>query len=350
MSMIKKIDLEKITTGMKVAEDIHTKYGGILIPEGTILTEYFVGRLKNLDVDEIKIVIKGENRVKENPVNDTNQMRLKYEKNVEKSFSIFKKAKYQEELMFEDVEELTDNAIKLAEDLDIFDSLTMVRSVDRYTYSHLLNVGILANLFGNWLKLEEENIKELTKAGLLHDIGKVKIPDEILKKPTNLTKDEFAIMKKHSKYGYDILQETSFISPLISSAVLTHHERIDGSGYPFAFKKEKIPFFGRILAIVDTFDALTADRVYQPASVPFKALRILKNINTFDYELKQLFIENISYCFVNEKVKLNNGKIAKVVFINPLYPDVPVIKCEENYIDMRNSHGLKIVEIISKND
>ncbi|MFW5890788.1 MAG: HD-GYP domain-containing protein, partial [bacterium] len=224
------------------------------------------------------------------------------------------------------------------------------RQEDQYTYSHLLNVGMMAYMFGNWLGLDQKDSIQLTQAGLLHDIGKAFIPDEILNKPDRLNDKEYEEIKKHTIYGYRMAQKNKEISNKICQGILTHQERYDGSGYPLKLKGKKIPLFGRILGIIDTFDAITADRVYQPASSPFKAIKLFdqETLGAFDYNLVKIFLNKIPNYFVQEKVKLNDGREAEVVFINPRHPERPIIKLEDNYIDLYKNSNIEIVKLVNK--
>ena len=133
------------------------------------------------------------------------------------------------------------------------------------TYEHSVNVSNLALLFGERLGLDVESIEKLKIAGLLHDIGKLKIPDSILHKPTKLTKEEYLVIKKHPLYGVNILIEADFKNKEILEIILYHHERQDGLGYPYGLTENLIPTLAQILSICDCFDAMYAQRCYKNA-------------------------------------------------------------------------------------
>ena len=255
-----------------------------------------------------------------------------------------------EDIEYEEVKNLTYEVTTLGNDKDMIDLLTKIREADQYTYSHLLNVGMMAYMFGNWLDLDPENSIKLTQAGLLHDIGKAKIPDKILNKPDTLTDEEYEKIKKHTIYGYKMVKKNKKISDSISQGILTHHERFNGEGYPLGIKKGKTPLFGRILGIIDTFDAITADRIYQKGSSPFEAIKLFHkgSIGAFDYKLVNIFLNKIPNYFVNEKVLLNDGREAEVVFINPRHPDQPVININGDYIDLYKNSSIEIEKLINK--
>jgi HD-GYP domain-containing protein (c-di-GMP phosphodiesterase class II) len=146
---------------------------------------------------------------------------------------------------------------------------------DRYTCGHSERVGILARLTGREMKLPAEQLQELEWAGLLHDIGKIGIPEEILNKPGRLTEGEYSIIKEHPQMSYDVLVPVASLARVLV-AVVEHHENFDGSGYPKHLRGEEISLAGRILHVVDVFDALTSARSYRGAYDVGRAMKIIR--------------------------------------------------------------------------
>jgi HD-GYP domain-containing protein (c-di-GMP phosphodiesterase class II) len=146
---------------------------------------------------------------------------------------------------------------------------------DQYTSGHSERVGTLARLTGREMGLPPEQLQELEWAGLLHDIGKIGIPEQILNKPGRLTDDEFAVIKSHPQMSYDVLSPVASLGPVLQ-AVMEHHENFDGSGYPRGLRGEAISLAGRILHVVDVFDALTSSRSYRGAYDPKRALTMIQ--------------------------------------------------------------------------
>lgn len=167
---------------------------------------------------------------------------------------------------------------------------------DDYTYSHSVNVAFYAMLIGKWLHMQENKLLELVQAGLLHDIGKLKIPETILKRKGKLTESDFNIMKQHSSLGYEMLKNYNMIGQSVKEAVLMHHERTDGSGYPSAAKGDCIGEYSRIIAIADVYDAMTSERPYKKRSTPLEAFHMFSSIgkNEFDATIVKIFTLNIS--------------------------------------------------------
>lgn len=171
--------------------------------------------------------------------------------------------------------------------------LARIRAKDAYLMEHSMNVAILLANFGRYLGLERNVLKELTLGGLLHDVGKIMTPDEVLNKPGKLTDEEFGVMRQHVVHSYDILSNTAGITPTMLEVAANHHERLDGTGYPQRLKGEQLSLYTRMSGIVDVYDAVTADRVYKQGMQPTQAFRVLlKGINQhFDAELVTKFIK-----------------------------------------------------------
>ena len=156
-------------------------------------------------------------------------------------------------------------------------AMLKVTSHDYYTYTHSVNVSTYALGFGEYLNLSEENLKVIGMAGVMHDVGKRKIPSEIINKNGKLTNEEFYLMKSHPTFGVEILKELGETNQLLLDIVEQHHEKIDGSGYPKGLKKNDIHIIAQIMSIADIFDALTTKRSYKDAMKSFEAFNIMHN-------------------------------------------------------------------------
>ena len=210
---------------------------------------------------------------------------------------------------------------------DALACLTQMRQKDAYLLEHSINVSILMGIFAKHLGIEKNIIVELTTGALLHDIGKIKIPDEILNKPGRFTDDEFKIMKMHSLFSKEILEESGLTGIAVDIAGM-HHERLDGKGYPFGKKGDEISQYVRMASIVDVYDALTAERVYKAGMEPIKAFKILKDgcPDSFDPMLLNKFIQCIGIHPVGTLVRLSSQKVGLVTESNPSTPLKPIVK------------------------
>ena len=223
--------------------------------------------------------------------------------------------------------------------LDVFDMLHNMRQVNDSTYAHSLNVAIISRIIGKWLHFSNEELDTLTLAGLLHDIGKTKIPDEVLNKDGKLTDEEFQMIRNHPKYGYDILKSQPLNSH-IKKAALMHHERCDGSGYPMGLTMEEIDDYALIIAIADVYDAMTAARSYRAPLCPFEVIAEFEKDGLQKYKPKYIltFLENIANAYQNNRVMLSDGTSARIVLLNHRRLSKPLVQLADGAcIDLEKS-------------
>lgn len=223
--------------------------------------------------------------------------------------------------------------------LDVFDMLHNMRQVNDSTYAHSLNVAIISRIIGKWLHFSNDELDTLTLAGLLHDIGKTKIPDEVLNKDGKLTDEEFQMIRNHPKYGYDILKSQPLNSH-IKKAALMHHERCDGSGYPMGLTMEEIDDYALIIAIADVYDAMTAARSYRAPLCPFEVIAEFEKDGLQKYKPKYIltFLENIANAYQNNRVMLSDGTSARIVLLNHRRLSKPLVQLDDGAcIDLEKS-------------
>lgn len=215
------------------------------------------------------------------------------------------------------VEKMTDSVLR---NRDALVSLLRIKDADEYTYLHSMAVSALCISFGQGLGLDATQIKQIGIGGLLHDIGKMKVPPEILNKPGALTEKEFAIMKRHVRDGEVALRDYPNLDRSCTCVTSHHHERLDGSGYPDGLKGDEISLFGQIAAIVDIYDALSSERCYKKAMTPTESLR-------------KLFEWSQSY--------LNRGLVEKFVAHLGIYPIGTLVRLENAVLGVVVAHGEK---------
>jgi putative nucleotidyltransferase with HDIG domain len=197
--------------------------------------------------------------------------------------------------------------------------LARIKDSDEYTAEHCLRVGILAIALGRELGLMPLELEQVGICGMLHDVGKLKIPDEILNKPGKLTTDEFTIMRRHAIEGRKLLLANGQTPPAAVDVAYSHHERMDGGGYPRGLKANQIPYFAKIIAVVDAYDAINSDRVYSKGRSTMESLRILFEASNsqFDEEIVLAFIRMIGIFPPGEIVELTNGEVAIITACSP---------------------------------
>jgi len=196
--------------------------------------------------------------------------------------------------------------------------LSQIKDKDDYLAEHSLNVAILAITFGRHLQLPEEDLEKLGVCGMLHDVGKTKIPEEILNKPSKLNREEFAIMRQHTTFGSKLLVGKSDVYSGAVDVAHNHHEMLDGSGYPRGLKDHKLNPFTRMITLVDIYDAMTSERCYKAGNSSLSALKILYagKGTKYDSHLVTEFIKCIGLYPVGNLVELKNGCVAIVVSNN----------------------------------
>ena len=206
--------------------------------------------------------------------------------------------------------------------------LSKIKHQDEYTSEHCVRVGILAIAFGKYLQLDRQSLEVLGMCGMLHDVGKMKVPQEILNKPDTLSPEEFAEVQKHTILGYDFLKKHGGIDEQICAVAMNHHERMNGDGYPHHAESQRLSLYDRIIAIVDSYDAMTSDRCYHKGIAASQALSILykEQTNHYDAELVQQFIQMVGIYPVGSLVQMNNGQLAIVLSVNEDHKLEPVIE------------------------
>jgi putative nucleotidyltransferase with HDIG domain len=329
--------------GMILNEDVYTTDGNLLVPREVTLTQHIIKRIQSFDIKRVNIQ-NGYN-------NESNIQRFSemYEETLGLVENTFKTARSRKAIQITDFENVIESIMdKAIIERNVLAYMKLIKRKDEYTIKHSINVGILSMLMGKWVGYNEQDIKKLGLAAILHDIGKVMIPDSILNKPGRLTGDEYSILKNHTRYGFQILKNSGIVDETVINIVLTHHEKINGKGYPFGLSGSSLNEKSRIVSICDIYDAVTSDRVYRKKENPLKGFDIIvdgsyKGLDPF---LTRLFIENSSLVYCGSKVILSNGRVGKIVRIPPQDPLKPWITLDNQLIDLKTSSDIKVVDII----
>lgn len=232
--------------------------------------------------------------------------------------------------------------------VDLFDMLHNMRQLNDSIYAHSLNVALIAKTLGKWLDFSQEKIDTLTLCGLLHDIGKTLLPEELLNKPDKYTPEEFSRVKKHPALGYQLLMDKD-LDLQIKNVILMHHERCDGSGYPQGLKLEQLSEYTMIIAIADVFDAMTMTRSYREPLCPFQVIAAFETEGLQKYHPKYIltFLEHIADFYQHNRVLLNNGQSGIIAMINKHHLTQPYLQFDDGKIlDMTTRNDLEIVAIL----
>ncbi|MCP9449005.1 MAG: HD-GYP domain-containing protein [Nitrospira sp.] len=233
---------------------------------------------------------------------------------------------------------VSDMAESVLRNLDALTSLSRLKRFDEYTFYHSVNTSLLAMSLGRDLGFTKSELHQIGVGALLHDIGKTKIPNELLNKPGRFEPDEMELMKQHVLRGVEILSNLTGLAEAHAKPALEHHERVDGTGYPFGRSKDEISRFGLMASIVDIYDAITSDRCYHRGRPPHDALQYLYLLSLkghLDAGLVQRFIRVVGVFPVGSLVELNTGEVAVVRRVHreaPLAPHVIIVKSASNVL------------------
>ena len=326
--------LDQCMSGMKIAETLSNEYGAVVVHKDAVVSEHIIGKLKNQGYDKIKVYIEKDQVVESR---SENQVRKEYIQNIDMMKEVVRDITTGKSLDMKMIHEVSGSMHSRRDDtLSVIMCLNQMRDVDEYTYTHCLNVSFLCMLITSWMKYDETQVKLALEGGLLHDLGKCKVPVSILNKPGKLEKEEFEEIKKHTVYGYKILKETEGVGKNSALTALTHHEKMDGSGYPLGIKGNDIHPFGRVCAIADIYDAMTAKRVYHEKSTPFEVFFCMESqtFGVLDSHILTVFLRNISGYYVGDKVRLSTGDKGTIAYINSRMISRPIVKTNSGVIDL----------------
>ncbi len=215
---------------------------------------------------------------------------------------------------------------------ELFDMIFNMRAVANSVYAHSLNVALISRMIGRWLKYSQQDLDILTIAGLLHDTGKLMIPEELLNKTEALTDEEFAQIKQHPTLGYNLLKQQPDMDSRIKKAALMHHERSDGSGYPSGLTGDSIDSYAMIVGIADVYDAMTAARSYRSPLCPFEVIANFEKDGFQKYHAKYIltFLQQIAATYQNNRVILSDGRSCNIVLLNQNSLSRPLVQFDDN--------------------
>lgn len=308
-----------------LGKNIFTNDGGILLRAGVKLTNQYIKKLTELGV--LYLYIEDDNlediQIEDKHLQEMKQVTIKRMNEIVNSVHQcgYKKAKDSLKV----IENLMEYIIC---DGDVNKSLYDIKTYDNYTYVHCVDTGIMSGFLGLSLNLNEYELKELGKGAILHDIGKTKISNKIINKKGSLTEKEFREIKKHPIYGKNILKKCFAISDIILDVVEQHHERVDGTGYPYGLKGNCITKYGKIACICDVYDALSSDRSYRKKAAPNEAYEFIlsQSGRMFDPDIVKKFKDTFAIYPLGCCVLLSDGTEGYVVKQNKGFPDRPIIR------------------------
>ncbi len=322
--------LDKIELGSRLGKTLYSGDGRVLLGRGVELTLKYINKLKHLGYYSVFISDEFDNDVNiEDIIRDsTRNNAIAQVKKLFKDEIVGNSQSNPKELK-NGAENIANSII---DDIEGNNSLMIdmysLKSHDDYTFQHSVNVCVLAVVLGIKAGLNGIELRELGTAAMLHDIGKMHIPFEILSKDSDLSEEEYEIVKSHTNKGFSFLLNEANVSPKIAIVAYQHHERSDGSGYPEGIEEENTHLYSKIVALIDSYDALTSDRVYRKRYNNDAALRIIykESNGKYDPKLLSLLKNSVARYPSGSLVKLNTGETAIILRNNSEYLSQPIIK------------------------
>ncbi|WP_077624936.1 HD-GYP domain-containing protein [Sediminibacillus massiliensis] len=335
------VHTKSIDPGTKLAKAVYNEKGKILIQKNIELTRRMLNRLIQYNITYVYIKDAFTDDIEVNPP-VSEEVRIEAYQMIKSTFSDFNKESFHSNSFLFDNSSRMNNIVQeilrqIQNQDEVVSILSDVFVNDNYVFNHSLNVTIYSLALGTELGLNRSKLEELGLGAMLHDVGKMFIPQNILQKQSRLTEEEFEIIKGHTESGFEFLRNTPNVPLLAAHCAFQHHERIDGSGYPRGLKDKEIHPHARLLGIADVFDAVTSDRVYRDAMLPHEGLEILyAGAGTlFDKELVEAFRRTIAVYPNGLTVELSDGRTGVVARQNNNLCERPVIRVLEE-------HGVEI--------
>lgn len=327
------LPIGKCRPGMKLAKKIFSQEGIVLLGENMELTERLISRLDQCGIQYVYVAdSKTDDIVPPSLIREeTMQLALK---EIRTNFrEMMDRPKRKKGVTFPYIAEPFKNMMSMIiDDLschkDAMIMLMDMSSIDHYLFQHSLNVCVYTTLLGMSNGYSKDELTTLGMGALLHDIGKTQIATDVLRKPGSLSKEEFEIMKQHARIGYELLKDEPNLPLLVAHCAFQHHERIDGSGYPRGIKGDEIHDYAKWIGLIDSYDAMTTNRVYSAPMLPHHAIeRLYAGTGTlYEQGMLQLFRDKVAIYPIGITVKLNTGESGIVADLNHSYPHRPIVR------------------------
>jgi putative nucleotidyltransferase with HDIG domain len=357
---MKKYSSFDVVPGMEIGKDVLNEDGQVILSNGVILNETMIEGLQFWDITtvEIREVVEEQEKpavatvakIERSVSSAQQQFSGSYHHTMDKVKKAFETIRAFNEVPIVQMNELMKEGVQpLLESTGVVNYLHMVDRDNEYQFHHSVNVAVMCGVLGKWLGITGAELQELIMAGLLHDIGNAQIDAKIINKPGPLTPEEMKVIRTHTVLGYQMVKDRKSISANIAQGILQHHERVDGTGYPLQLPKDRIHRFAKIIAVADTYDAMTSDRVYKAKVSPFKVVETMleEMYNKLDPEICTVFLNNVRDYFVGNIVELSDGRQAEVVYISPITASRPTVRTADGeFIDLEKNKNISIMDLV----
>ncbi|HKM34967.1 MAG TPA: HD domain-containing phosphohydrolase [Lachnospiraceae bacterium] len=341
MKTIARMALEP---GMVLSEDVLSAKGEIIVPAKSEVNDSVISKLTRYSIMVVSIM------------EEIDYATTHFEKiRLSDGFRLFEESYQTYFPLYKDMmNNLVENSVPVDTDelMDIYHKLTdpissnktrldylynMISNEDELTHTHCFNSALIAGVFADWLGMKNDEKNLLILCAFFYDIGKLKLPNELLWKSEKLNDEEFAQIRTHPLLGYDIVKNQTNLDPHVLKCVVMHHERCDGQGYPSKLQMQQIDFYARHITIIDAYEAMTSPRVYRQSLTPLKVVERFDKTGMlqYDYDILHPIVTRIADSQIGLTVKLNDDSFWDIFLINQLCLSRPVLK---NYIDEKKEY------------
>ncbi len=348
---VKNVLINQLKDGMMVNQEVYSEQGNILLPKDFVIEQEERIRTLLSRHDITTVSVRMPERIPD-AVSPQERQVMAFMASVDEKCdrlrNEFQQILFDGHLQEDVLEERISETLSAFEaDINVMQLMQRLRDSDDATYVHAHNVALTSHLIGRWMNLTAEQIKTLTITALFIDIGKMKVPAEVMQKQGKLTDDELAAVQKHAQHSYEAIKDIAFINHEVMMGVLHHHERMDGSGYPMKLLGEAIPLYARIVAVADVYNALTSKRPYRDKKTPFEAIRIMETdfVQGLDPQVLFLFLNRIGNLFTGQRVTLNDGRTGEIIFVPKQNIHRPMVRLDtdDQVLDLNSSTAKDIL-------
>ncbi|MGG1879833.1 MULTISPECIES: HD-GYP domain-containing protein [Paenibacillus] len=358
--------------GIKLAEDVYTPLGGLLMQKGKVLLPRDIEVLKAFMVEQVTVesvegdstrvpTVKSAGQKPSLLFSEQPQASAEEESSARKEQSLHEeydkmlaliKRCYQSaitgELHMYEVRRQMQQLLEHQKDYYALKFIPRVTNRHDYRYHHAVLCALSSYKLAQWVGLPEKEWMQVAFAGLLHDIGNVRIDPIILNKPSKLTQEEQEEVRRHTTYGYQILKNVAAVNEGVRLAALQHHEKVDGTGYPLKLEGSRIHMYAKIVAVTDVFHAMTLDKFHRNAQSSYAVLEQLhlESFGKLDPMLVQTFIQRLTSFHHGMRVRLSNGSLGEIVFTDSKHPTRPMVSVHGEIVNLAQQRHLFIQEVI----
>ncbi|WP_027408152.1 HD-GYP domain-containing protein [Anoxybacteroides tepidamans] len=359
-----RVKINQLQEGCILAEDVTGKTKKTIIPRNTVLDSTLLNILVKFLIEDVYVepVLSNGQPFKPSEIIEPKSPKNEIENKKEDVVTLYLRAVQQYKKFFQawqlgspiDIGKIRELIIPLLDRLieNRRELLTLYRYTTKedYLYHHAISVGLLSGFLAKYLNYSKGDCYQIALAGVLCNCGMSKIDEKIITKKSALTSEEYKEMKQHTVLGYKMVQKIPVLQEGVKLAVLQHHERNDGSGYPFGISDKQIHPYSKIVSVADVYHAMVSERLYRKKESPFKALEQIQvdNFGKLSMEVVQVLLDSLTTFNNGTKVKLSNGEMAEIVFIQRKEPTRPIVKTmnTNQFISLNEQRNIFIEEVI----